>query len=95
MNDDTFINDYGAETGSLEKTKLTLYFASADGQSLVKQEKDVYYNKNVARERLIMDYLLKGPDSDDAKVRFSIRDKDLKCNGDRRCLLCQSGFGIF
>ena len=53
MNDDTFINDYGAETGSLEKTKLTLYFASADG-----------------RERLIMDYLLKGSDDEDAKTVF-------------------------
>ncbi len=70
MNDDTFINDYGAETGSLEKTKLTLYFASADGQSLVKKEMDVYYNKNVARERLIMDYLLKGSDDEDAKTVF-------------------------
>lgn len=67
MSADTFIDDYGAETDSLEKTRLTLYFASADGQSLVKKNMDVYYNKNVARERLVMDYLLKGPNTDDAK----------------------------
>ena len=36
MNDDTFINDYGA-TGSLEKTKLTLYFASAGWTVSVKK----------------------------------------------------------
>jgi germination protein M len=66
MTEDTFMDDYGNETTSLASTKLTLYFASADGQSLVKEEQDVYYNKNVAKERLVIEYLLKGPTESDA-----------------------------
>lgn len=67
MTADTFIDDYGEETGSLSKTSLTLYFASADGQSLVKKNVDVYYNKNVPMERVIVDNLIKGVDDADAK----------------------------
>lgn len=67
MSADSFITDYGAETDGLEQTTLTLYFASADGQSLVKKDMDVYYNRSTSRERLIMDYLLKGPETDDAQ----------------------------
>jgi germination protein M len=66
MTADMFIDDYGNETRSLAMTKLTLYFSSADGKSLVKEEQDVYYNKNVAMERLIIEYLLKGPTQSDA-----------------------------
>lgn len=65
MTADTFVEDYGNETQSLATTDLTLYFASADGQSLVVQETEVHYNKNIARERLIIEYLLKGPKDSD------------------------------
>lgn len=75
MTADTFIDDYGTETEGLEKTCLTLYFSSADGQSLVKENLDVYYNKNVARERLIIEYLLKGPENKDAKSVFPVGTK--------------------
>lgn len=67
MSGETFIEDYGQETDSLIKTTLTLYFASADGQSLVKKYVDVYYNNNIARERLVMENLIKGIDEQDAK----------------------------
>ena len=67
MTAETFIDDYGEETGSLSKTALTLYFASADGQSLVKKNVNVYYNKNVPMERVIVDNLIKGVDDADAK----------------------------
>lgn len=67
MSGETFIEDYGQETDSLIKTTLTLYFASADGQSLVKKYVDVYYNNNIARERLVIENLIKGIDEQDAK----------------------------
>ncbi len=66
MTEETFIDDYGSETKSLVSTKLTLYFATADGQSLIKEDMNVYYNKNVPKERLIIEYLLKGPEDSDA-----------------------------
>ena len=66
MTEDTFIDDYGSETKSLATTTLTLYFATADGQSLVRQNMGVYYNKNIAKERLIIEYLLKGPEDSGA-----------------------------
>ncbi len=80
MSDDTFVSDYDAESESLEETTLTLYFASADGQSLVKKEQTVYYSKNVSKERLIMDYLLRGPQEDDAKDVIPSGTKVLSVN---------------
>lgn len=67
MTEDSFIEDYGEETGSLSKTALILYFSSADGQSLVKKNVDVYYNNNVPMERVIVDNLIKGVEESDAK----------------------------
>lgn len=67
MTEESFIEDYGEETGSLSKTALVLYFSSADGQSLVKKNVDVYYNNNVPMERVIVDNLIKGVEDSDAK----------------------------
>ena len=43
-------------------TELTLYFASADGMSLVPENRKVYYSRNVSIEKLVIEQLLKGPD---------------------------------
>ena len=56
-----FIEDFGQETDSLLNTTLKLYFASADGTSLVKENRNVYYSSNVSLEKLVIDQLLKGP----------------------------------
>lgn len=64
MTADTFIEDFGQETDSLLSTELTLYFASADGMSTVAEKRQVYYSRNVGIEKLVIDQLLKGPDSD-------------------------------
>jgi len=65
MTADTFIEDFGQETDSLLSSELTLYFASADGMSVVAETREVYYSRSVALEKLVIDQLLKGPDSDD------------------------------
>lgn len=64
MTSDAFIEDFGQETDSLLSTELTLYFASADGMSLVEEKRSVYYSSNVTIEKLVMEQLLKGPDTD-------------------------------
>ncbi len=64
MTGDTFIDNFGQETESLLSTELTLYFASADGMSLVAENRQVYYSRNVSIEKLTMEQLLKGPDTE-------------------------------
>lgn len=66
MNRESFIYDFGEETDSLLSTTLHLYFASADGASLVREDREVYYSSNIALEKLVMDNLLKGPDGENA-----------------------------
>ncbi len=61
MTAETFIEDFGQETDSLLSTNLTLYFASADGVSVVPETRQVYYSRNVSIDKLVMDQLLKGP----------------------------------
>ncbi|MCR5416935.1 MAG: GerMN domain-containing protein [Pseudobutyrivibrio sp.] len=63
MTADTFIDDFGEETDSLLSTELTLYFASADGMSVVPEKRQVYYSRNVSIEKLVIEQLLMGPDS--------------------------------
>ncbi|SDB12126.1 germination protein M [Pseudobutyrivibrio sp. YE44] len=63
MTADTFIEDFGQETDSLLQTDLTLYFASADGMSLVPENRHVYYSRNVSREKVVIEQLMKGPDN--------------------------------
>ena len=65
MTADTFIEDFGQETDSLLSTELTLYYASANGMSTVAETRQVYYSRNVSIEKLVIDQLLKGPDSDE------------------------------
>ena len=64
MTAETFIDDFGQETDSLLSTDLTLYFASANGMYTVSETRKVYYSRNVAIEKLVMDQLLKGPETD-------------------------------
>ena len=64
MTADMFIDDFGEETDSLLSSTLTLYFASADGKSIVAETREVYYSRNVALEKLVIEQLLKGPDSE-------------------------------
>ena len=71
MDNNSFIDDFGEETESLLRTTLTLYYASADGKSLVKEEKEVYYSSNVPLERLVIEYLMKTPDTEGAQSVFS------------------------
>lgn len=68
MTAESFVDDYGQETDSLTKTGLVLYFSSANGQSLIRKEVEVYYNTNIPKERLIIENLIKGSSDDNAKT---------------------------
>lgn len=77
MDQNFFVDDFGQETESLLSATLVLYYASADGQSLVREEKEVYYSSNVPMERLVLDYLMKKPDTDGAQSVFPSNTKVL------------------
>ena len=64
MTAETFIEDFGQETDSLLSTELTLYFASANGMFTVAETRHVYYSRNVTLDKLVMDQLLKGPETE-------------------------------
>ncbi|MCR4694800.1 MAG: GerMN domain-containing protein [Pseudobutyrivibrio sp.] len=65
MTANMFVDDFGQETDSLFSTTLTLYFASADGASVVAEKRQVYYSRSQSPEKLIMDELMDGPVSED------------------------------
>ena len=67
MSANTFLENIGDEIATLEEKRLTLYFASADGQVLVPETRKVYYDSNTSLERIVVDNLLLGPDDADSR----------------------------
>lgn len=68
MNQDSFIENPGEQINSIQCTTLKLYFANETGDGLVEETRsDVYYSSNVSMEKLIMEQLLEGPQTEEAK----------------------------
>lgn len=57
---DSFIYNEGAQINSFEEITLNLFFANDEGDALVKTEKTIMYNTNVAMERVILEQLISG-----------------------------------
>ncbi|WP_455618270.1 GerMN domain-containing protein [Eisenbergiella sp.] len=64
MTADAFIDNAGKEINSYEMVKLKLFFANETGDGLVEIVKPVEYNSNISMEKLVVEYLVKGPDID-------------------------------
>ncbi|HJC57776.1 MAG TPA: GerMN domain-containing protein [Candidatus Eisenbergiella intestinipullorum] len=64
MTADTFIDNAGDAINPYEMVTLTLYFANEAGDRLVPTTRTLEYNSNISVERLVMDCLVKGPDTD-------------------------------
>lgn len=86
MSADTFIYNAGNEINTYEKVELKLYFASSDGTKLMPVYRSVVYNSNISMEKLAVEQVISGPNTDivfptlnkDAKVK-SINVKDGVC----------------
>lgn len=61
MSAETFIDNTGADMKKYEETTLTLYFANADGNQLIKVNRTLRYNTNISLEKLVVEQLVSGP----------------------------------
>ena len=77
MSADTFIFNVGNEINTYEKIELKLYFANADGTKLVPVYRSLVYNSNISMERVAVEQIIKGPNTD---VAFPTISKDAKIN---------------
>ncbi len=65
---ESFLDNPSEALNNIQTAELTLYFASLDGKSLVRETQYVYYySSNISAEKLVMEQLLEGPVSDDAQ----------------------------
>jgi len=61
LNEDDFVQNIDGSPSSYEKTEVALYFANGSGDKLVRQQVDVKYSSNMSREKLIVEKLMHGP----------------------------------
>ncbi len=66
MTADTFLDNAGDAINPYEMVTLKLYFANETGDRLVENTRTLEYNSNISVERLVVDCLVKGPDTDQA-----------------------------
>lgn len=77
MSADTFIFNVGNEINTYEKIELKLYFANEFGDMLVPVYRSVVYNSNISMERLAVEQIISGPNSD---ICYPTLSKDTKIN---------------
>ena len=77
MSADTFIFNMGNEISTYEKVELKLYFANETGDGLVPVFRSVVYNSNISMERLALEQVINGPNTD---ICFPTISKDTKIN---------------
>lgn len=61
MSLDSFLENTGKEIMAYQYKKLNLYFTNEEGNQLVPEARQVYYNGNTPIEKVIVEQLLRGP----------------------------------
>lgn len=61
MSAETFIDNTGEDMKKYEEVTLTLYFANADGDRLIRVNRSMRYNTNISLEKLVVEQLVSGP----------------------------------
>ena len=77
MSADTFIFNVGNEINTYEKVELKLFFANETGDKLVPVFRSVVYNSNILMERLAVEQIISGPNTD---ICYPTISKDCKIN---------------
>ena len=60
MTEDTFVVPTGNAINSYRNQTLTLYFPGADGKTLIRELKTIYYSSNVNTERMVLEQMIQG-----------------------------------
>lgn len=61
MSLDSFLENTGKEIMAYQYKELNLYFTNEEGNQLVQEARQVYYNGNTPIEKVIVEQLLRGP----------------------------------
>ena len=61
MSAETFIDNTGEDMKKYEEVTLALYFANETGDKLIKVNRTMRYNTNIALEKLVVEQLVSGP----------------------------------
>ena len=77
MSADTFIFNVGNEINTYEKVELKLFFANETGDKLVPVYRSVVYNSNISMERVAVEQIISGPNTD---ICYPTISKDSKIN---------------
>ena len=64
MNEDTFIVPTAGAINSYRYLVIPLYFSSPDGTKVLKELRNAYYSSNLITERLVMEQIIRGPQSE-------------------------------
>ena len=56
-----FVDISGADTDPYRFDSIVLYFTDKKGRTLLEETRNVYYRRNIPRERVILEQLAKGP----------------------------------
>lgn len=61
MNADAFVSYPGEDMDAYRNETFTLYFADKSGKRLIKEERKLYYRRNLPKERVVLEQLSAGP----------------------------------
>lgn len=61
MTEDTFVEYNRKDSENYRYDTFTLYFTDKSGKKLVKETRNVYYRRNLPRERVVLEQLARGP----------------------------------
>lgn len=75
---DSFIDNTGTEFSAYEKATLHLYFANETGDRLMEVTRNVLLNNNISMEKMVMDELIKGPDSEGPNMAWPTINAETK-----------------
>lgn len=94
MTTNDFVVNPGEQINSIQHAQLDLYFANPSGDGLVLETQRVYYNSNVSLEKLVIEHLLAGPQTEDAIASLPQETKLVNVSvADRICYVSlDSGF---
>ena len=67
MTRDSFVDNPGEEINNVQESDIDLYFSTKNGKGLVKETQKVYSSSNISVEKLVVERLIDGPQSANAK----------------------------